>query len=92
MENFYVLEFGEFCMLQHQEPWAFTHVFKVLIPNELNGSLLTKTLPLRPNMTTREICRIIALKLRISNPQDYGLYQLVEGEGKLDYFTQISTL
>lgn len=73
-------------MLQTQEPWAFTHVFKVLIPNELNGSLLTKTLPLRPNMTTKEISRIIALKLRITNPQDFALYQLVEGEGKLNSF------
>ncbi|KAG1653318.1 Protein sprint [Nymphon striatum] len=55
---------------------------KIMIPDELNGSIISKTLPVRPNMTTREVCKMIAHKHRITNPQDYGLYQLVGGEEK----------
>jgi len=47
----------------------------------MHGSIITKTLPVRPNMTTRDVCKIIAHKVRITNPQDYGLFKLVDGEG-----------
>lgn len=57
-------------------------VLKVVIPDEFNGSLQKRTLPVRPNTTTKDLCRIIALKARITNPQDYGLFKLVNGEGK----------
>lgn len=53
---------------------------KVVVPDELHGSILTKTLPARPHMTTKEVCKIIAHKARITNPQDYALYRLVDGE------------
>lgn len=55
-------------------------VLKVVVPDELHGSILTKTLPARPHMTTKEVCKIIAHKARITNPQDYALYRLVDGE------------
>ncbi|KAF5308871.1 hypothetical protein FQR65_LT00571 [Abscondita terminalis] len=55
-------------------------VLKVVVPDELHGSILTKTLPARPHMTTKEVCKIIAHKARITNPQDYALYRLMEGE------------
>jgi Ras association (RalGDS/AF-6) domain len=57
-------------------------VLRIVVPDELHGSILTKTLPVRPNTTTRDVCKIIAHKIRITNPQDYGLYKLVDGEGK----------
>lgn len=57
-------------------------VLKIVVPDELHGSILTKTVPVRPHMTTKQVCKIIAHKARITNPQDYGLYRLVEGEGK----------
>lgn len=56
---------------------------KVIIPDECNGSLQTRTLPIRPSTTVREISRIIAHKGRITNSQDYGLYKLIEGEETL---------
>lgn len=56
-------------------------VLRVIIPDECNGSLQTRTLPVRPHTTTKEVCRIIAHKARITNPQDYGLFKLVDGEG-----------
>lgn len=56
-----------------------------MVPDELHGSILTKTLPARPHMTTKEVCKIIAHKARITNPQDYALYRLVDGEGKFKF-------
>ncbi|KAI4473373.1 hypothetical protein M0802_016154 [Mischocyttarus mexicanus] len=58
-------------------------VLRILVPDELHGSLNTRTLPVRPNMNTRDICRILAHKIRCTNPQDYGLFKLVQGEEKL---------
>ncbi|KAK7790528.1 hypothetical protein R5R35_001925 [Gryllus longicercus] len=58
-------------------------VLKIVVPDELHGSIITKTLPVRPNMTTRDVCKIIAHKVRITNPQDYGLFKLVDGEETL---------
>jgi len=60
---------------------------KIVVPDELHGSIITKVLPVRPNMTTRDVCKIIAHKARITNPQDYGLYTLVDGDGKLKSFS-----
>lgn len=59
---------------------AFQSVLKVVVPDELHGSILTKTLPARPQMTTKEVCKIIAHKARITNPQDFALYRLEDGE------------
>ncbi|XP_075233749.1 protein sprint-like isoform X3 [Lycorma delicatula] len=61
----------------------FRSVLKIVVPDEMNGSIITKTLPVRPNMTTRDVCKIIAHKVRITNPQDYGLFKLVDGEETL---------
>uniref|UniRef100_A0A1B6C8N4 Protein sprint n=1 Tax=Clastoptera arizonana TaxID=38151 RepID=A0A1B6C8N4_9HEMI len=61
----------------------FRSVLKIVVPDEMNGSIITKTLPVRPNMTTRDVCKIIAHKVRITNPQDYGLYKLLDGEETL---------
>ncbi|XP_073980970.1 src homology 2 domain-containing protein sprint isoform X4 [Rhodnius prolixus] len=58
----------------------FRSVLKIVVPDEMNGSIITKTLPIRPNMTTKDVCKIIAHKVRITNPQDYGLYKLIDGE------------
>ncbi|XP_061172752.1 uncharacterized protein LOC133182059 [Saccostrea echinata] len=53
---------------------------KVAIPDELRDTIIWKTLPVRPNMNTKDVCSMIAHKFRITNPQDYGLYLLVQGE------------
>ncbi|XP_011351800.1 protein sprint isoform X3 [Ooceraea biroi] len=58
-------------------------VLRILVPDELHGSLNNRTLPVRPNMSTKEICRILAHKIRCTNPQDYGLFKLVHGEETL---------
>ncbi|XP_033210126.1 protein sprint isoform X2 [Belonocnema kinseyi] len=58
-------------------------VLRILVPDELHGSLNTRTLPVRPNMSTRDVCRILAHKIRCTNPQDYGLFKLVQGDETL---------
>lgn len=58
-------------------------ILKVIIPDESNGSVQSRTLPVRPNTSVREISRIIAHKARITNSQDYGLFKLVNGEESL---------
>lgn len=111
---------------------------KVAIPDELRDSIIWKTLPVRPNMNTKDVCKftltinllvlvawcqllhkmrdfsmvrvnsssfivwvltvmlfvwtgsMIAHKFRITNPQDYGLYLLVNGEGWSDHIAHIS--
>jgi hypothetical protein len=64
----------------------FRSVLKIVVPDEMHGSIITKTLPVRPNMTTRDVCKIIAHKVRITNPQDYGLFKLVDGEGLYELY------
>nr|XP_045596876.1 protein sprint-like [Procambarus clarkii] len=58
-------------------------IMKIVIPDEKNGSIVTRTLPIRPATTTREICKMMAHKMRVTNPQDYGLYKLVDGLGNV---------
>lgn len=57
-------------------------VLRIIIPNEYNGSIQTKAIPVRPHTTTKDVCRIIAHKSQITNPMDYGLFKLIDGEGK----------
>lgn len=65
-------------------------VLRIIIPNEYNGSIQTKTIPVRPHTTTKDVIRIIAHKSQITNAMDYGLFKLIEGEGK--YLIKESTL
>ncbi|KAG8198131.1 hypothetical protein JTE90_006884 [Oedothorax gibbosus] len=53
---------------------------KIMIPDELTGSIISKTLPIKPNMTTKEVAKLIAHKFNVTNPQDYCLFKLVNGE------------
>lgn len=53
---------------------------KIKIPDVLTCSIISKTLPVRPNMTTKEACKMIAHKFKITNPEDYGLFKLINGE------------
>uniref|UniRef100_A0A182N539 Protein sprint n=1 Tax=Anopheles dirus TaxID=7168 RepID=A0A182N539_9DIPT len=63
-------------------------VLRVIIPDEYNGSIQTRTLPIRPHTTTKEVCRTIAHKARITNAQDYGLFKLIDGEETLLHDTE----
>ncbi|XP_053399353.1 uncharacterized protein LOC128557001 isoform X3 [Mercenaria mercenaria] len=53
---------------------------KIAIPDEQQDTIVWRTLPVRPSMTTRDVCSMIAHKFKITNPQDYGLYTLENGE------------
>ena len=53
---------------------------KIMIPNEFTSSIETKTLPVRPNMTTKEVCKMIAHKFKITNAEDFGLFKVTNGQ------------
>ncbi|XP_057367843.1 protein sprint-like [Daphnia carinata] len=55
-------------------------VLRVLVADENQSSLLARTVPLRPSMTVRDVTKLLALKLRLSNPQDFTLVALVDGQ------------
>lgn len=76
-----IISIIEFYYLQPNVPLECS-VLRIIIPDEYNGSIQTKTIPVRPHTTTKDVCRIIAHKGHITNPQDYGLFKLVDGEGK----------
>ncbi|RZC41803.1 sprint, partial [Asbolus verrucosus] len=72
--------FKESCVENVKSNVKNDSVLKVVVPDELHGSILTKTLPAKPHMTTKDVCNIIAHKARITNPQDYALYRVIDGE------------
>lgn len=56
-------------------------VIKIVIFNEPCGSYLTKMLPVRSHMTVHDVRKIIARKLRVINPGDYYLFELIDRQG-----------
>jgi Ras and Rab interactor 2/3 len=56
-------------------------VARILVPDETAGALRRVALPWRPGARVRDLCRALAHRARITNPQDYGLFALRDGEG-----------
>nr|CDP98654.1 BMA-TAG-333, isoform f [Brugia malayi] len=52
---------------------------KVAVPDELDGSIRYHTFPGVPQMTAGKLCRVLAHQFGITNPEDHGLYLLVDG-------------
>uniref|UniRef100_F1KR34 Protein sprint n=1 Tax=Ascaris suum TaxID=6253 RepID=F1KR34_ASCSU len=52
---------------------------RVAIPDELDGSIRYHTFPGSAQMTAGKLCRVIAHQFGITNPEDHGLYLLVDG-------------
>ncbi|VDK75247.1 unnamed protein product [Anisakis simplex] len=52
---------------------------RVAIPDELDGSIRYHTFPGAAQMTAGKLCRVIANQFGITNPEDNGLYLLVDG-------------
>jgi len=52
----------------------------VLVPSHLSGSLVQRSVPLRPGMTVRDVSRIIAAKMQLQDPEQFCLYRLMGGE------------
>ncbi|XP_035706244.1 protein sprint isoform X2 [Folsomia candida] len=53
---------------------------RVLIPDERNGTLIRKMVPVRNSTTNKEVAKILASKLSITNPTDYVLVTIKNGE------------
>lgn len=63
------------------ELFSFHKLCNVCVKNYMRVALLkadsgctAKTLHVRPNATTEEVCRLCALKFRVSDPDNYGLF------------------
>ncbi|VDM28876.1 unnamed protein product [Toxocara canis] len=52
---------------------------RVAIPDELDGSIRYHTFPGAAQMTAAKLCRVVAHQFGITNPEDHGLYLLVDG-------------
>ena len=60
-----------------------THV-RIFVPNAFNGQILSKSFPIkRGQMTVKELAKMVAHKMNITNSEDYALFCLVDGQGKL---------
>ncbi|XP_056251707.1 ras and Rab interactor 2-like isoform X1 [Seriola aureovittata] len=49
---------------------------------ELDSGCTAKTLQVRPYATVDEVCQLCAQKFKVSDPQDYGLFLLMEGSSQ----------
>ncbi|ODN02424.1 Protein sprint [Orchesella cincta] len=56
---------------------------RVIVPDERNGTLIRKVVPVRQSTTNKEVAKMVASKLGITNPGDYVLVKIKDGEEKL---------
>ncbi|CAL8110516.1 unnamed protein product [Orchesella dallaii] len=56
---------------------------RVIVPDERNGTLIRKVVPVRESTTNKEVAKMVASKLGITNPGDYVLVKIKDGEEKL---------
>ncbi|KAF3708486.1 Ras and Rab interactor 2 Ras interaction/interference protein 2 [Channa argus] len=49
---------------------------------ELNSGCTAKTLQVRPYATVEEVCQLCAQKFKVSDPENYGLFLLMEGSSQ----------
>ncbi|XP_072932771.1 protein sprint isoform X6 [Epargyreus clarus] len=55
-------------------------VVRVALPDECRGSIRRVALPCRPGARARDLCRALAHAAAITNPQDYALFALHDGQ------------
>ncbi|XP_034755135.1 ras and Rab interactor 2-like, partial [Etheostoma cragini] len=49
---------------------------------ELDSGCTAKTIKVRPYASVEEVCRLCAQKFKVSNPENYGLFLLMEGNSQ----------
>ena len=54
-----------------------------IIPESGKNHLVSKSVPLRNDSAkVKDICALLTHMVGVSNPSDYGLYSIIDGEGK----------
>ncbi|XP_078592031.1 ras and Rab interactor 2-like isoform X2 [Branchiostoma floridae x Branchiostoma japonicum] len=53
---------------------------KIAIFNHNHGTIVNKTLPVRQDMTAKEVCSMISHKFKLANADNFKLVQVVKGE------------
>ncbi|XP_078672940.1 ras and Rab interactor 2-like isoform X1 [Branchiostoma floridae x Branchiostoma belcheri] len=56
---------------------------KIAIFNQRHGTIVNKTLPVRQDMTAKEVCCMISHKFKLANADNFKLVQVVKGEETL---------
>ncbi|MCP9264629.1 Protein sprint [Dirofilaria immitis] len=83
VDDYSVTEDGSYCSSLGSVSPVFSSssdaFVKVAVPDELDGSIRYHTFPGVPQMTAGKLCRVIAHQFGITNPEDHGLYLLVDG-------------
>lgn len=46
------------------------------------GCFITESFPLRRNMIVKDVTKLVAHKMKVTNPEDFAFYSLIEGKGK----------
>ena len=60
-----------------------------VIPESGKNHLVSKNVPLRNDSAkAKEICTLLTHMVGVSNPSDYGLYSIVDGEGENNWKLQ----
>lgn len=54
-------------------------LIRVALPDEASGSIAYEAFPAIAQLTTAHLSRLIAHKLGVTNPEDHGLYLLLDG-------------
>lgn len=70
--------------------FTLCHIFSLTAPQnylrvalqELDSGCTAKTLQVRPYATVEEVCQICAQKFKVSDPENYGLYLVMEGSSQ----------
>uniref|UniRef100_A0A5S6QWH8 Protein sprint n=1 Tax=Trichuris muris TaxID=70415 RepID=A0A5S6QWH8_TRIMR len=52
---------------------------RIAIPDEVSGAIHYHCFPALPQISAAKLCRMIAHKFGITNPEDHGIYLLVDG-------------
>ena len=55
---------------------------RVLVPDEATAAIVARSVPAHPGLTARDVCKIVAHKMGITNPEDFALFALSAGTGE----------
>ena len=57
---------------------------RVLVPDEATAAIVARSVPAHPGLTARDVCKIVAHKMGITNPEDFALFALSGGAGECE--------
>ena len=65
---------------------------RVLVPDEATAAIVARSVPAHPGLTARDVCKIVAHKMGITNPEDFALFTLSGGTGECEIAGETCTV